>query len=214
VIRLLLSISTRSPLSILPPLTLTCNVLLKSWLAVFFFLILLSTLSQHTEKPTDWLTLFSCFSPFRLGVSIRANAGAEPQVLPAANRVDLSSQLSSTPAGALGISRHQCPPSRRRLPPLLAVSATTHPFAYVHTIIDVYKPRHSISLRMAAFLESCFLFFLISCRTAVRLVEFHYSLMELTKVNTPPHSKETSRWRVWAGQDKPIRYHQIRPSIG
>lgn len=31
-----------------------------------------------------------------------------------------------------------------------------------------------------------FFFDFLSHYTAVRLVEFHYSLMELTKVNTPP----------------------------
>ena len=48
--------------------------------------------------------------------------GAEPQVLPSANRVDLSSQLSTAPAGTVGLSRHKRPTSRPRLPTLLAVS--------------------------------------------------------------------------------------------
>ncbi|KAK4018084.1 hypothetical protein OUZ56_000153 [Daphnia magna] len=39
-------------------------------------------------------------------VNLSGKKGAEPQVVPAVNRVDLSSQLSATPAGTLGLSRY------------------------------------------------------------------------------------------------------------
>lgn len=48
--------------------------------------------------PLRYRSVF-CFSSFFL-------TGAEPQVVPAVNRVDLSSQLSATPAGTLGLSRY------------------------------------------------------------------------------------------------------------
>ena len=57
--------------------------------------------------------------------------GAEPQVLPSANRVDLSSQLSTAPAGTVGLSRHKRPTSRPRLPTLLAVSLFRFFFSFL-----------------------------------------------------------------------------------
>ncbi len=72
-------------------------------------------------SPVFSLSFFCLFFLF-FGVLYRSATGAEPQVLPAANRVDLSSQLSAAPAGTVGLSCDQRPSSRPRLPTLLAVS--------------------------------------------------------------------------------------------